>query len=105
MLSLIPAVNSTLVLTGTRDGNKRDDREAFSSQLKNFSDNLTGKTRRMWDGLKESYSEMRGTISNLTQKMSQLEKDEDILTAMTGNLTSEMVKMRDELKAKGKSSL
>lgn len=103
MFSLSPTVNSTLVLTGILDGNKRDERETFSSQLKNFRDNLTAKTG-LWDELKESYSELRGTIYNLTQKMSQLEKDEDLLTAMTDNLTSEVVKMRDELQAKGKCS-
>lgn len=103
MFSLSPSVNPTLVLTGILDGNKRDDGETFSSQLKNFSDNLTAKTR-LWDELKESYGELRGTNYNLTQKMSELEKDEDILTAMTDNLTSEMVKMRDELQAKGKCS-
>lgn len=103
MFSLSPTVDSTLVLTGILDGNKRDEREEFSSQLKNFSDTLTAKTG-LWDELKERYSELRGTIYNLTQKMSQLEKDEDLLTAMTDNLTSEVVKMRDELQAKGKCS-
>lgn len=103
MFSLSPTVDSTLVLTGILDGNKRDERETFSSQLKNFRDNLTAKTG-LWDELKEHYSKLRGTIYNLTQKMSQLEKDEDLLTAMTDNLTSEVVKMRDELQAKGKCS-
>ncbi|XP_075870256.1 asialoglycoprotein receptor 2-like isoform X2 [Nelusetta ayraudi] len=90
---------AAVIILATLYGNKRDERETFSSQLKSFSDNLTAKTG-LWDELKESYSELRGTIYNLSQKMSQLEKDEDILTAMTDNLTSEVVKMTDELQAK-----
>lgn len=96
-----PFVYSTLVFAGILDGSNGEDRKTFSRELKNLSDNLAAEIRQ-WiliaNNVESRYSELKGTVYNLTQKTSQFEKVEDMLAAMTDNLTS----LREEVQARGK---
>lgn len=89
---------------------QRGEIENIISEVKSLSDNLTVKTslweKNLWilissnlsherDELKTSHGALKDSVYNLTQKTSQLEKVEDILTALKDNLTLEM----DQLQA------